>query len=43
MVHYIKTAQCSIVDPRSPFTFLHQRLRYVDVDACPQRTFKDLR
>ncbi|WP_257453429.1 beta-methylarginine biosynthesis bifunctional aminotransferase [Archangium lipolyticum] len=31
------TAQRSIVDADSPFTFLQQRLRYVD--ACPDRTF----
>src|SRR6266576_1010383 len=40
MAHHIMTAQRSIVDPRSPFTFLQQRLRYVD--ACPERTFVNI-
>src|ERR1043165_65536 len=40
MSHHIKAAQRSIVDPSSPFTFLQQRLRYVD--ACPERTFVNI-
>lgn len=40
MAHQIKTAQYSIVDPHSPFTFLQQRLRYAD--AYPERAFVNI-